>query len=161
MANSDVRNLAAITGQAEDDVINVLKQHGGDLEAATNALLDSECPGYIDEPPRVYRHNAGYTLLPKNSGEKSSCRATDCRKMLLVLGKTRAPGNPQLTPLSPPLSSRSGKVRGGEQGEEEKGGEWGIRASDRSRFTTHTGVAGKLRFDRKAPNSLLPSRLPS
>lgn len=47
MAKADVNTLVAITGQAEDDVISVLKQYGGDLEAATNALLDSEC---LQEP---------------------------------------------------------------------------------------------------------------
>ena len=51
MAKADVNTLVSITGQAEDDVINVLKQYGGDLEAATNALLDSECPLLVDNPP--------------------------------------------------------------------------------------------------------------
>ena len=36
--------VVAITGQSEDDVVAMLKQFGGDVESATNALLDSAFP---------------------------------------------------------------------------------------------------------------------
>lgn len=39
---SDVKTLAAITGQPSEDVVAMLKQYDGDVNAATNALMDME-----------------------------------------------------------------------------------------------------------------------
>lgn len=53
MAKADVHTLISITGQSEEDVVNVLNQYGNDLEAATNALLDSESsdkPRTVESP---------------------------------------------------------------------------------------------------------------
>jgi hypothetical protein len=41
---NDVKTLAAITGQPTEDVVAMLKQYNGDVNAATNALMDSACP---------------------------------------------------------------------------------------------------------------------
>ena len=41
---NDVKTLAAITGQPTEDVVAMLKQYHGDVNAATNALMDSACP---------------------------------------------------------------------------------------------------------------------
>jgi NACalpha-BTF3-like transcription factor len=41
---NDVKTLAAITGQPHEDVVAMLKQYDGDVNAATNALMDSACP---------------------------------------------------------------------------------------------------------------------
>ena len=75
MAKADVSTLVSITGQAEDDVIATLKQYGGDLEAATNALLDSECPDEPRNPPRHVvigeRNRAGNHRRKKKIAAKS------------------------------------------------------------------------------------------
>ena len=41
---NDVKTLAAITGQPTEDVVAMLKQYNGDVNAATNALMDSAFP---------------------------------------------------------------------------------------------------------------------
>jgi|TARA_B110000977_G_scaffold54762_1_gene74741 hypothetical protein len=40
---SDVKTLASITGQPTEDVVAMLKQYDGDVNAATNALMDRKC----------------------------------------------------------------------------------------------------------------------
>jgi len=42
MAKHEIQTLCSITGQGEDDVVAMLKKYGGDMDAATNALIDSE-----------------------------------------------------------------------------------------------------------------------
>ena len=42
MARHEIQTLCSITGQGEDDVVAMLKKYGGDMDAATNALIDSE-----------------------------------------------------------------------------------------------------------------------
>ena len=50
---NEVKTLASITGQPEEDVVAMLKQHGGDVNAATNALMDSACP--VSRAPSTLR----------------------------------------------------------------------------------------------------------
>jgi hypothetical protein len=52
---TEVQTLVSITGQAEEDVVEMLKRHGGDMDAATNALMDSECTFATAARP-VLRH---------------------------------------------------------------------------------------------------------
>ena len=42
MAKHEIQTLCSITGQGEDDVVAMLKKYGGDMDAATNALIDME-----------------------------------------------------------------------------------------------------------------------
>ena len=42
MAKHEIQTLISITGQGEEDVVAMLKKYGGDMDAATNALIDSE-----------------------------------------------------------------------------------------------------------------------
>lgn len=44
MARAQIQTLVSITGQGEDDVVAMLKKYAGDVNAATNALMDSACP---------------------------------------------------------------------------------------------------------------------
>ena len=44
MARAQIQTLVSITGQGEYDVVAMLKKYAGDVNAATNALMDSACP---------------------------------------------------------------------------------------------------------------------
>jgi len=52
MAKHEIQTLISITGQGEEDVVAMLKKYGGDMDAATNALIDSESHARnIVDPP--------------------------------------------------------------------------------------------------------------
>ena len=52
MAKHEIQTLISITGQGEEDVVAMLKKYGGDMDAATNALIDSESRARnVADPP--------------------------------------------------------------------------------------------------------------
>lgn len=61
MARAQIQTLVSITGQGEDDVVAMLKKYAGDVNAATNALMDSACPA---APASRALRRAGTRSLP-------------------------------------------------------------------------------------------------
>ena len=71
MARHEIQTLCSITGQGEDDVVAMLKKYGGDMDAATNALIDSESTAR--NPPDCSFAGALCTTAGKpNGGEQTS-----------------------------------------------------------------------------------------
>ena len=64
MAKHEIQTLCSITGQGEDDVVAMLKKYGGDMDAATNALIDSESTAR--NPPDCSFAGARFARPPEN-----------------------------------------------------------------------------------------------
>ena len=73
-----MKTLASITGQPEEDVVAMLKQHGGDVNAATNALMDMEKFEVVvkggkkkkEEAPKPRAREAKSSGREKRAGDK-------------------------------------------------------------------------------------------
>ena len=114
---NEVKTLASITGQPEEDVVAMLKQHGGDVNAATNALMDSACP--VSRAPSTLRFPV---LSQRFFGEAVGGREKKNAIAPRPPPRRSTPPDPRAaTPRSPRF--RSGEVRGRRQGwKKEKGG---------------------------------------
>lgn len=114
---NEVKTLASITGQPEEDVVAMLKQHGGDVNAATNALMDSACP--VPRAPSTLRFPV---LSQRFFGEAVGGREKKNAIAPRPPPRRSTPPDPRAaTPRSPRF--RSGEVRGRRQGwKKEKGG---------------------------------------
>lgn len=103
---NEVKTLASITGQPEEDVVAMLKQHGGDVNAATNALMDSACP--VSRAPSTLRFPV---LSQRFFGEAVGGREKKTRSHPGPRLAARRPltprRDPSLAPISQWRSSRS------------------------------------------------------
>ena len=95
---TEVQTLVSITGQAEEDVVEMLKRHGGDMDAATNALMDSECTFATAARP-VSRH-----ADPRKSAAGNQMAGVAAIFPARRPALTSPP--PRSRPLPPPLQSQ-------------------------------------------------------
>jgi hypothetical protein len=69
---ASVGQLVSITGQSENDVVTMLKECGGDVDSATNRLLDSASP-FIPPDIRLLPTDP----LPRNFFRGNNARTND------------------------------------------------------------------------------------
>jgi hypothetical protein len=116
MARHEIQTLCSITGQGEDDVVAMLKKYGGDMDAATNALIDSESTAR--NPP-----DCSFAGALLHDRRKTKWRGIDLTRAPPARACHPSP-TPALTRPSRNPRPRSGKVRdGGQEGNEEEGRE--------------------------------------
>uniref|UniRef100_UPI00404A273E hypothetical protein n=1 Tax=Cephaloticoccus sp. TaxID=1985742 RepID=UPI00404A273E len=94
MAKHEIRTLCSITGQGEDDVVAMLKKYGGDMDAATNALIDSESTAR--NPPDC--SFAGALLHDRRKTKWRGIDLTRAPPARALLAHTRADRHPPVTP---------------------------------------------------------------
>jgi len=94
MAKHEIQTLCSITGQGEDDVVAMLKKYGGDMDAATNALIDSESTAR--NPPDC--SFAGALLHDRRKTKWRGIDLTRAPPARALLAPTRADRHPPVTP---------------------------------------------------------------